>query len=66
MGETLSAAIGQSYNNATPIQMAKYISILVNGGHQINVTTIKAVKKSDGSEVSKDEINNYVNIKVLW
>lgn len=61
LGETLSAAIGQSYNNATPIQMAKYISILVNGGHQINVTTIKAVKKSDGSEVSKDEINNYVN-----
>jgi len=61
LGETLSASIGQSYNNATPIQMAKYISILVNGGHQINVTTIKAVKNSDGTEVSKDEVNNYVN-----
>ena len=61
LGETLSASIGQSYNNTTPIQMAKYISILVNGGHQINVTTIKAVRNSDGTEVSKDEINRYVN-----
>ena len=61
VGETLSAAIGQSYNNATPIQMAKYMSILVNGGHQIDVTTIKAVKNADGTEVPKDEINNYVN-----
>lgn len=61
LGETLSASIGQSYNNATPIQMAKYISILVNGGHQINVTTIKAVKNADGTEISKDEINRYVN-----
>lgn len=61
LGETLSAAIGQSYNNASPIQMAKYISMLVNGGHQINVTTIKSVRTSDGVEVSKDEINKYVN-----
>ena len=61
LGETLSASIGQSYNNTTPIQMAKYISILVNGGHQINVTTIKSVKNADGTEVSKDEINRYVN-----
>lgn len=61
LGETLSAAIGQSYNNATPIQMAKYLSILVNGGHQINVTTIKSVKKSDGTEIPKEEINAYVN-----
>lgn len=61
LGETLSAAIGQSYNNASPIQMAKYISILVNGGHQIDVTTIKAVKKSDGTEISKDELNKHLN-----
>lgn len=61
LGETLSAAIGQSYNNASPIQMAKYISILVNGGHQIDVTTIKSVKNSDGTELPKDEINKHVN-----
>lgn len=61
LGETLSAAIGQSYNNVTPLQMAKYISILVNGGHQIDATVIKSVKSSDGTEVSKEEINKYVN-----
>lgn len=61
IGETLSAAIGQSYNNVTPLQMAKYISILVNGGHQIDVTIVKSVINSDGTEVSEDEINKYVN-----
>ena len=60
LGETLSAAIGQSYNNVTPIQMAKYISILVNGGHQIDVTLVKSVIKSDKTEVSKEEINEHV------
>mgnify|MGYP000641178888 CR=1 FL=1 len=35
IGETLSAAIGQSYNSYTPIQMAKYISMLANGGKNI-------------------------------
>ena len=41
--------------------MAKYISILVNGGHQIDVTAVKSVKNSDGTEISKQEVNNYVN-----
>ena len=61
IGETLSAAIGQSYNNVTPIQMAKYISILVNGGHQIDVSIVKSVINSDGTEINNEEINNYVN-----
>ena len=60
VGETLSAAIGQSYNNVTPVQMAKYISILVNGGHQIDTTLIKSIINSDNTEVSKDEINKHV------
>ena len=59
VGETLSAAIGQSYNNVTPVQMAKYISILVNGGHQIDTTLIKSIINSDNTEVSKDEINKH-------
>ncbi len=61
LGETLSAAIGQSYNNVTPVQMAKYISILVNGGHQIDVTLIKSIINSDGSEIAKDDVDKYVN-----
>ena len=61
LGETLSAAIGQSYNNVTALQMAKYISTLVNGGHQIDVTLVKSVINSDGEEVPKDEIEAYVD-----
>ena len=64
VGETLSAAIGQSYNNFTPIQMAKYISMLANGGKDIDVTLIKTVIDSNGNEKSKQEIDEYVNNKL--
>ncbi|MBR2787019.1 MAG: penicillin-binding protein 2 [Clostridia bacterium] len=64
LGETLSAAIGQSYNNFTPIQMAKYISMLANGGKNIDVTIIKTIIDSSGNEMSKQEIDEYVNKKL--
>lgn len=64
VGETLSAAIGQSYNNFTPIQMAKYISMLANGGKDIDVTLIKAIIDSDGNQMSKQDIDSYVNGKL--
>lgn len=61
LADTLSAAIGQSYNNFTPIQMAKYISMLTNGGNPIDVSIVKTIINSNGEEVSKQEINEYVN-----
>ena len=64
LGETLSAAIGQSYNNFTPIQMAKYISMLANGGKNVDVTLIKSIIDSNGNEMSRDMINEYVNKKL--
>ena len=64
LGETLSAAIGQSYNNFTPIQMAKYISMLANGGKKIDVTLIKTVIDSNGNQMSKQQIEEYVNNKL--
>lgn len=64
LGETLSAAIGQSYNNFTPIQLAKYISILANGGKNVDVTLIKTVIDSNGNTMSKQEINKYVDSKL--
>ena len=64
VGETLSAAIGQSYNNFTPIQMAKYISMLANGGKNIDVTLIKSIIDSDGNQMSKAQIDEYVNRKL--
>ena len=59
LGDTLSAAIGQSYNSFSPIQMAKYVSMLANGANKVNPTLIKTIIRADGSEVSKEEINKY-------
>ena len=64
LGTTLSASIGQTYNSFSPLQMAKYVSMLANGGKNIDVTLIKSVMKADGTEVSKEEINNYTNEKL--
>lgn len=64
LGDTLNAVIGQSDNNFSPIQMARYISILTNGQKVINPTLIRNVIKADGTEVPKDEINQFVNEKL--
>ena len=58
--DTLSAAIGQSFNQFTPIQMARYISMVANGGKNIDVSIIKSIVKSDVTEVSKEEIDGFV------
>lgn len=59
-GNVLSAAIGQENNSFTTIQMAKYTSMLANGGNDIDVTIIKSVVNSDGNEVQKQELENYL------
>ena len=64
IGETLSAAIGQSYNSYTPIQMAKYISMLANGGEPIDVTIVKSINDVNGNQVSKEDITKFVNAKL--
>ncbi len=60
-GETISAAIGQSYNTFTPIQMAKYVATLANGGKHLDITIVKSIVNADGSEVPRDEYESYVN-----
>ena len=64
LGTTLSAAIGQTYNSFSPLQMAKYVSMLSNGGKNIDVTLVKSIIKADGTEVSQDEIKKYTNEKL--
>ena len=44
--------------------MAKYISMVANGGNKIDVTIVKGVQNQDGTEVPRDEINNFVNKKL--
>lgn len=59
-GNVLSAAIGQENNNFTTIQMAKYTSILANGGNDIDVTIIKSVVDCEGNEIQKQELESYL------
>lgn len=63
-GDTLQAAIGQGDNEFSPLQMARYISMLANGGKKLDVSIVKTIRNADGSEVSKDEINKFVNKKL--
>ena len=64
VGDTLVASIGQGYNNFTPIQMAKYLSMVANGGNSLELSIIKSVVNSDGTEVAKSEIEEFVNKKL--
>ena len=50
-GETTQAAIGQSDNLFTPLQLANYIATLVSGGKHCQAHLLKAVKSYDNSEV---------------
>lgn len=59
-GRTLSAAIGQSYNAFSPIQMAKYTAMVANGGHKIKPTIIKRIMNADGTESLKTEISDFI------
>lgn len=60
-GKTIQTAIGQLYNDFTPLQMAKYTAMIANGGKNLNVTIVKSVNNSDGTQVSRNEIESYVN-----
>ena len=63
-GDTLNAAIGQGDNDFSPLQMARYLSILVNGGNKIDISIIKSVLRADKTEVDKTEIEQFVNNKL--
>lgn len=63
-GRNLSAAIGQSYNAFSPLQIAKYIAMVANGGNKINPTIVKRILNSDGTESSRSEIVSYTKQKL--
>lgn len=50
-GDVVQAAIGQSDNLFSPIQLANYIATLVNGGEHYKTHLLKTVKSYDNSEV---------------
>ena len=50
-GQTIAAAIGQSYNLFTPLQLANYVATLVSGGQHYEAHLLKEVTSHDSSEV---------------
>lgn len=53
-GDTLQAAIGQSYSLFTPVQLANYAATIANGGTRYKVNLVKSVRSSvDGSVVKE-------------
>ena len=52
-GETLSIAIGQGFNLATPIQMAVLTAAVANGGYRYRPLILDSIKLADG-EVLKE------------
>ena len=53
-GDTLQAAIGQSYSLFTPLQLANYAATIANGGTRYKVNLVKSVRSSvDGSVVKE-------------
>ncbi|MBI4277629.1 MAG: penicillin-binding protein 2 [Armatimonadetes bacterium] len=50
-GETLNTAIGQGYVQVTPLQMARALSALVNGGRLLRPRMVRAILTPEGKAV---------------
>ena len=50
-GETLSVAIGQGFNLATPLQMASMTAAIANGGTRYKPIILDSIKMADGTLV---------------
>ena len=65
-GDTLQAAIGQSYSLFTPVQLANYAATIASGGTRLKVNLVKSIRSSvDGSIVKEfnPEIVDQIDMK---
>ena len=60
-GQTITAAIGQSYNLFTPLQLANYVATLVGGGDHYQAHLLKNVKAYDNSRLLYMYDDNPIN-----
>ena len=54
-GETLSVAIGQGFNLATPLQMASMTAAIANGGTRYKPIILDSIKMADGRLIYQNE-----------
>ncbi|WP_052514962.1 penicillin-binding protein 2 [Dethiosulfatarculus sandiegensis] len=64
-GETLSAAIGQGFNLTTPLQLARMVSVVANGGRLVTPTLVKRMVVSGKQDPvpAPKAVTTKVNIK---
>lgn len=65
-GDVLQAAIGQSDNLFTPLQIANYVATVANGGTNYKAHLLKAVKSNTEQEITLEvqpEVRHKVEIK---
>lgn len=63
-GDTIRAAIGQSYNTYTTTHMAKYVATLANGGNRYKSTLIDKIEDSYGNiEYNEPVLEEQLNIE---
>lgn len=65
-GDTMQAAIGQSDNMFTPLQMANYIATIVNGGTRYKAHLVKNVRNTETGAViyeAKPEVLDKIDLK---
>lgn len=70
--DAVRAAIGQDTNNYTPVQIARYIATVANGGTLFDLNVVDKVVNNNGEvytdkEPSVDAVNNFKpeNVKVV-
>ncbi|WP_425446580.1 penicillin-binding transpeptidase domain-containing protein [Dethiothermospora halolimnae] len=72
-GDTLNVSIGQGQNAYTPLQMARYIATLANGGYKNTVSIVKKVESYNGGKITFEpeteskriQLNNYENLDYI-
>lgn len=67
-GDAFNLAIGQGSHTYTPIQIARYISAIANGGYLNEFTLIKKVGNNEQSKADKKEkiaLNNEGNLEYI-
>lgn len=53
LGETISASIGQGYNLVTPLQQARFIATVANGGVNLKPFLVKKIIDPDGKLIKE-------------
>lgn len=65
-GDTLQAAIGQSDNMFTPVQLASYISTILNKGTRYSLSIIKEIREYDTDNIvyqTKPKVLSQIELK---